>query len=52
MYVYIATEASEAVKLHKRHFKQGDDSFSDDQGITFLNHYLKFLMIQLCEKSE
>ena len=34
MYVYIATEASEPVKQHRRHLKQGDESFCDDQEIT------------------
>ena len=34
MYVYIATEASKPVKQHRRHLKQGDESFSDDQEIT------------------
>ena len=34
MYVYIATEASKPVKQHRRHLKQGNESFSDDQEIT------------------
>ena len=34
MYVHIATEASEPVKQHRRHLKQGDENFSDNQEIT------------------